>query len=275
MATDLAERSAVPLPLVTALSEALAAAQVAYCHWKSNDALDRAVSGESDLDLLVDHRDAGRFTAVIRDLGFRDARSPSIKQVPGVFHAYGLDEPSGKLVHIHAHYRLVLGDDTTKNYRLPIEDAYLGSVDRAGGLALPTPTPAFELVVFVVRMVLKHSTWDALVSHKGRLARSEALELDFLMQRADLEQVRAIVREHLGFIGADLWDRCRRCVEGEARGWVRIRTAHQLERALAPHARRRPGPDAMVRLWRRARIMVRRHVLHRPQPEDRLEGGEH
>ena len=272
MATDLAERSAVPLPLVTALSEALATAQVVYCHWKSNDALDRAVSGESDLDLLVDHRDAERFTAVIRDLGFRDARSPSIKQVPGVFHAYGLDEPSGKLVHIHAHYRLVLGDDTTKNYRLPIEDAYLGSIARAGELALPTPAPAFELVVFVVRMVLKHSTWDALVSHKGRLAQSEARELDFLTQGADLEQARAIVREHLGFIGADLWDRCRRCVEGGARGWVRLRTAQQLERALAPYARRRPGPDAMVRLWRRGRIMIRRHLLHRSQPRGRLQG---
>jgi thymidylate kinase len=128
-------------------------------------------------------------------------------------------------------------------------------------------------VVFVVRMVLKHSTWDALVSHKGRLAQSEVRELDFLTQRADLEQARAIVREHLGFIGADLWDRCRRCVEGEARGWVRIRTAHQLERALAPYARRRPSPDALVRLWRRGRIMVRRHVLHRSQPRGRLQGG--
>ncbi len=273
MATDLAERSAVPLPLVTALREALATEEVAYCHWKSNDALDRAVSGESDLDLLVAHRDARRFTTVIRALGFRDVRSPSIKQVPGVFHAYGLDEPSGKLVHIHAHYGLMLGDDTTKNYRLPIEEAYLGSVDHSGALALPTPSPAFELVVFVVRMVLKHSTWDAIVSHKGRLAQSEARELGYLTRRADLEHARAIVREHLGFIGIELWDRCLRCVEGEARGWERTRTAHQLERALAPHARRRPAPDAMLRLWRRGRIMIRRHVLHRPQPRGRIDGG--
>ena len=275
MAVDLAERSAAPLPLVTALREALAAEAVAYCHWKSNDALDRAVSGESDLDLLIAHRDAERFTAVIRALGFRDARSPSIRQMPNVFHAYALDEPSGRLVHIHAHYRLVLGDDTTKNYRLPIEDAYLASVGRAGAdvLALPTPAPAFELVVFVVRMMLKHSTWDAIVSHKGRLAQSETRELEFLTRRADLEQARALVREHLGFIGAGLWDRCLRCVEGEGRDWERIGAAHRLERALAPHARRRPGPDAMVRLWRRGRIMVRRHVLHRPQPRGRLENG--
>ena len=155
--------------LVTSLRRALDAEGIAYCHWKSNDALDRAVRGDSDLDLLVRRRDADRFTAVIRGLGFKDARSPSIKRVPGVFHSYGLDEPSGRLVHIHAHYQLVLGDDTTKNYRLPIEDAYLGSVDGNGEQPLPVPAPEFELAVFIVRMVLKHSTWDAIASRHGRL----------------------------------------------------------------------------------------------------------
>ena len=271
--TDLDDRYAVALALVVRLCDALAAEGIAYCHWKSNDVLERAVAGDSDLDLLVRGQDAQRFIVAIRRLGFKDARSPSMKRVPGVFHSYGLDGASGRLVHIHAHYQLVLGDDTTKNYRLPIEDAYLASVDRNGVLPLPIPAPEFELAVFVVRMVLKHSTWDAIASHKGRLAASEVRELDFLTQRADLEQVRAVVREHLPFIGEVLWDRCRRCVEGGATGWVRIRTAHRLERALAPYARRRHGTDAVLRLWRRVRIMVRRHVLHRPSPRGRLGGG--
>ena len=162
--------TAEPLALVSRLCNALAAEAVTYCHWKSNDAQDRAVRGESDLDLLVSSRDVERFVAVIRDLDFKDARAPSPKHVPGVFHSYGLDEASGRLIHLHVHDRLVLGDDTTKNYRVPIEEAYLASVHRDGSLALPTPAPEFELVVFVIRMVLKHSTWDAIASHKGRLA---------------------------------------------------------------------------------------------------------
>jgi thymidylate kinase len=271
--TDLAERHAVPLALVTRLCEALAAEGISYCHWKSNDALDRAVRGDSDLDLLVRRQDAQPFTAVIRALGFKDARSPSVKQMPGVFHSYGLDEPSGKLVHIHAHYQLVLGDDTTKNYRLPIEEAYLDSVDRDGVFPLPVPAPEFELVVFVVRMVLKHSTWDAIASHKGRLSGSEARELDYLTGRADLDRARSIVQEHLPFVGDALWDRCRRCVDGGTSGWFRIRAAHRLERALGPHARRRHGTDAALRLWRRGRIVIRRHVLHRPSPRARLVDG--
>ena len=232
--TDTVERPVAPLALVTTLAEALGAEGIAYCHWKSNDALDRAVRGDSDLDLLVRRRDAHRFTEVIRRLGFKDARSPSIKQVPGVFHSYGLDEPSGRLVHIHAHNQLVLGDDTTKNYRLPIEDAYLASVDSDDVLPLPVPAPEFELVVFVVRMVLKHSTWDAIASQHGRLSISEARELHHLTNRADPELARSIAREHLPFIGDALWSRCRRCVEGRATGWFRVRTAHRLERALGP-----------------------------------------
>lgn len=271
--TDLAERHAVPLALVTRLCEALAAEGIAYCHWKSTDALDRAVRGDSDLDLLVRRRDAQRFTAMIRGLGFKDARSPFIKQVPGVFHSYGLDEPSGKLVHIHAHYQLVLGDDTTKNYRLPIEDAYLDSVGCDRVFPLQVPAPEFELVVFVVRMVLKHSTWDAIASRKSRLSISETRELARLRGRADPEGTRSIVREHLPFIGDALWDRCRRCVEGGATGLFRIRTADRLERALGPHARRRPGTDAALRLWRRGHIVIRRHVLHRPSPRGRLDSG--
>jgi thymidylate kinase len=271
--TDSAERPAVPLALVAKLSEALAAEGIVYCHWKSNDALDRAVRGDSDLDLLVRRRDAERFIAVIRGLGFKDARSPSIKRVPGVFHSYGLDEPSGRLVHIHAHYQLVLGDDTTKNYRLPIEDAYLDSADPNGVLPLPVPAPDFELVVFVVRMVLKHSTWDAIASDHGRLSISEARELDHLMNQADPERARSIVREYLPFIGDALWSRSRRCIEGRATVWFRVRTAHRLERALGPYARRRHGADSVLRLWRRGRIVIRRHVLHRPSPRGRLDGG--
>ena len=272
-ALDADQVTAEPLALVGSLIDALAAEHVAYCHWKSNDAQDRAVRGDSDLDLLVARRDQDRFNAVIRDLGFRDARAPSTKEIPGVFHSYALDQPSGKLVHIHVHDRLVLGDDTTKNYRVPIEEAYLASADRMGPLPLPTPAPEFELVVFVIRMVLKHSTWDAIASRKGRLAVSEARELAFLSQRADLDAVHAIVRDLLPWIGVALWDRCRRCVDGTITRVARISTAHRLERALAPYARRRQGPDTALRLWRRGRTIIRRHVLHRPPPRGRLADG--
>ena len=87
--------------------------------------LARSVSGENDLDLLVHRDDARRFLAVLSRLGFNRALAPGGREHPGVAHFYGLDRDSGRLVHVHAHFQLVLGDDTTKNYRLPLEAAYL------------------------------------------------------------------------------------------------------------------------------------------------------
>src|SRR5436309_105870 len=118
------------LGLVRTLCAALSAEGIRYCHWKSNEALDRSASGDNDLDLLVSRADARGFEGIIGRLGFKNARPPSNKEMPGVFHVYGLDVPSGKLGYIHGHYQLVLGDDMTKNYRLPLEEAYLASAEQ-------------------------------------------------------------------------------------------------------------------------------------------------
>ena len=270
---DLPEGLDDPLALTLRLCEALNAEQIAWCHWKSNDAQAKAARGDADLDLLIGRSDMQRFIHAIRRLNFKDALPPVSKRVPGVFHSYALDGPSGRLLHIHAHEQLVLGDDTTKNYRLPIEDAYLRSVRSDDAYPLPIPAPELEFVVFVVRMVLKHSTWDAIASGKARLAISEQSEFEDLLQRADFDAVRAVLHEDLRFIGDDLWDQSRACVEGHATYRNRIRTAHRLEHALAPYARRRPGRDSVVRLSRRGRIMIRRHLLHRPSARGRLANG--
>ena len=46
------------LELVSSLCRALEEAEIHYCHWKSNESLDRSASGENDLDLLVSRAEA-------------------------------------------------------------------------------------------------------------------------------------------------------------------------------------------------------------------------
>ncbi|HXF37457.1 MAG TPA: hypothetical protein VNO17_09795, partial [Actinomycetota bacterium] len=264
------DEGGAPLELVRRLCDALAAEGIRYCHWKSTAALDRAGRGESDLDLLVARADADRFEGILRDLAFKDARTPP-DGPPGVFHAYGLDGPSGSLVQLHVHYRLVLGDDTTKNHRLPIEDAYLAA--SVQGPLFRVPDPAFEFVVFVLRMVLKHGTWDAIASGKGELSGGERRELAFLTARTDRGRVGEIVRTHLPSVGEELFGRCHRSLHPRAGVWSRIRTAQRLEGALAAHARRSPRVDPFVRLWRRGRVAARRRVAGRGRPPARLARG--
>jgi len=166
------------LDLVHELCNALAAQEISFCHWKSNNSLDRSFSGDNDLDLLVSRSDADRFTEVLLRLGFKQARTSSELQLPGVLSYYGYDEETEKFVHIHAHYQLIVGHDMTKNYRLPIEKSLLEFAFYDD--LLRTPSHEFELIVFVIRMVLKHSTWDAILSLQGDLSNTEQKELDEL-----------------------------------------------------------------------------------------------
>ncbi len=256
--------------LVRSLCDALEERGVSYCHWKSNESIERSERAESDLDLLVDARHAARFEQTLRELGFRRGM-PRTGQPPGLFHAYGLDEESGRLVHIHAHYRMVVGDDMTKNYRLPIEEAYLASARR--GRVFRVPAPEFEYVVFVLRMVLKHATWDALLTGHGSLSAGEARELEYLSRAADAGRATAVVREHLPLVAPELWERCVRAVRGRAPLPSRIRTGHRLEHALSAQARRSPAVDPFVRTWRRSERALRRRLLRRRPVRSRLDGG--
>src|SRR3972149_5695055 len=80
------------LDLIHRLCQALEAEGITYCHWKSNNALDRSASGENDLDLLVSRADVPRFTRILCRLGFKQGEAPAEKQFPGVLDYYGYDK---------------------------------------------------------------------------------------------------------------------------------------------------------------------------------------
>jgi len=251
-----------PLRLVLQLRDELRAKAVRFCHWKSNDMQVRSLSGENDLDLLVHRNDARRFLSVLARLGFNRALAPRGREHPGVAHFYGLDRASGRLVHVHAYFQLVLGDDTTKNYRLPIEAAYLASTRHDE--ALPAPSVEFELALFVVRMMVKHATWDAVVMGLGRLSAREGRELAWLLARADLEATRAVVTHHLGGVGVALWDRCLASLTDGGSLRRRVSLGGEMLTALAPHGRRSRVADAATRVLRRAHWAWMHVVLRRP-----------
>jgi thymidylate kinase len=258
------------LASIVELVGALDHSGVAYCHWKSNEAIDRSASGENDLDLLVAREDAIRFETVLHQLGFRLARPTPDRQVPGVLDYYNLDEGSGRLVHVHAHYRLVVGDDMTKNFRLPIERAYLKSGERRG--LFPVPSAEFEYVVFVLRMVVKHCPWDAQLSRRGRLSPSERREFVDLEERIDRGEVDRILTEHVAFIDRVLFEDCRVAVARDAGPLARAVTGRRVLRALDGHGRRSPFADLLLRLWRRSQRRIARKIT-KQRPRKRLDTG--
>lgn len=247
------------LDLVLRLCAALEAEEITYCHWKSNNALDRSASGDNDLDLLLSRADAVRFAEILSRLGFKQAMAPPEKQLPAVLDYFGYDAGGDKLVHVHAHYQLVLGHDRTKNYRLPIEEAFLKSAVK--GDLFRVPAPEFEFVVFVVRMILKHSTWDTILGGDGRLGKSERRELAYLLERVDRGYVYEIVEEHLPYIGSELFNACVEALQGNRSALTRARTGQRLQKALQVNARRRLAVDTWLKSWRRLVLAVRRRIV--------------
>lgn len=255
-----------PIPLVLELTAALAGEGIVYCHWKSNNSLALAERGETDLDLLVSRRQGSQFESVMGSLGFVTAARPHVKDAPGVAHYFGYDASADRLVHVHAHYQLVLGHDRTKNYRLPIEDAYLASAEVHG--IFPIPSPEFEYAVLIVRMVLKYAIldeifWRGLRGRRAGPKRSEQDELDSLGAQLDRDRLKLVVEEHLPFIGPDLFADAERVATLKTSIRERLSVASRIHSALSPHARGSAALDAWLRVWRRFAMTLRRRAGRR------------
>lgn len=255
------ESGASALGLVRELCDELERAGIGYCHWKSNWEIDRSATGEKDLDLLVGPHQAQQFTELLWRLGFRESRGRLAQRIPGVLHHYALDPGSGELVHVHAHHQLIIGDDMTKNYRLPVEEAYIASASPSP--LLRVPAPEFEFALLVIRIVLKHCTLDAVLSGRSALSPYERMELDHLIARMDLARVRDLVRTLVPEVGDALFVDCMDAVRRGAPLWSRLSTAHRLQHRLAPYARHPQVVDGVLRLWRRQSKRIRRRVLGR------------
>jgi hypothetical protein len=258
------------LDLIYRLCQALETERITYCHWKSNNALDRSASGDNDADLLVSRADILRFTEILCRLGFKQAKTSVEKQMPGVQDYYGYDEEANRLVHVHAHYQLILGHDMTKNHRLPIEKPYLESAVQSDLFKIPAPE--FEFIVFVIRMILKHSTWDAILSREGRLIKRERQESEYLSARINQDRVHELLNQYLSYIDAELFDNCIKALKPGCSIWTRIKIGQQLKTKLQANARHSLPVDIFLKLWRRGFLAVRRRIF-RSSAKHRLESG--
>jgi thymidylate kinase len=263
--------SPAPLALVIELCGRLRERGVSYCHWKSNDALHLSASGDNDLDLLVDRRHLQAFTEVLAACGFKQARPQRRRFVPGVLHFYGLDAATGRFVHVDAQAQLVLGDDTTKNVHVPIEKAYLASCTQ--GPLFPVPAPEFELAVLILRLALKHGTWDAAAFGLAPLKGTERRELEYLHVRADQAELRRVVETHLPQIGWADWSRYLQALLEDRGLGARLAAGARVVAGAADLMRRPKALDTAVRCRRRVEWGLRHYALGQRNTKRLMAGG--
>jgi thymidylate kinase len=228
---------------------------VRYCHWKSNIRLEETLAAAEDIDLLVDSRDAGLFHAVLLENGFKLTQSRSGIGHPGVFHALGFDEASAELVHVHAYFQIVSGDSLVKSYRMPIERSLLEQTRYLHGVRVPTPEA--ELVLFALRIALKH-TGPIEILMANRDYRRVLTELGWLRAAANAERAEALCTAWFPSIDPPLFRKLLEAIEAKRAVARRVVLGWRVARRLRGLRRLSPMRGAVSRLWRVLSLLVKR-----------------
>jgi thymidylate kinase len=211
---------------------------------------------------------------IFAEAGFRRFVAPPLRSYPAIEDYIGFDSDSGRLVHLHLHYELTLGEPHLKGYRLPWEAHVLETrhFDAASGIFVADP--AVELVLLLVRRALKQRFRDRareLIAFRGERMRGDFWrEFEFLRARVSVEAVL-----HAGdrLLGAGASEPLRRLLaEPTVRG-RQHRFAAAVRRALSRY--RTYGPlEATLRRWlREAQWLadgLNRRYFHRATPRRRI-----
>jgi len=214
--------------------EKLSANEISYCHWKSNSALSQVLTGETDVDILIHRKHGDIFRLIMSELKFRPAGFQGDAPFPAVEHYYALDEDTGVFVHVHAYYRVITGESLSKNLHLPIEEMLLKNVREEE--SIPVPTKSAELVVFTVRMMLKHTSLIELLM-LSRDWKGVRREIEWLIGAKPTDLTLELVSNWLPSVDPKLFSTCIDALKAPASLFRRIRLGHQLRSQLSIYAR--------------------------------------
>ncbi len=126
-----------------------------YCSWKSNAHLDRSFQSLTDFDLLVAIGDTNKFQQCMVHAGAKRRISTADKTYPGMEDYIAFDPESGKLIHLHVHYKLIFGKSLQKFYRLDLEKIILNTKVFNKTYRIFTIHPELELLILILRTILK------------------------------------------------------------------------------------------------------------------------
>ncbi|HEU5262479.1 MAG TPA: hypothetical protein VFU41_13765 [Gemmatimonadales bacterium] len=198
---DRGQTAAAPaLKALTDLFDRLHREGIRYCHWKSNEHLHASMSGRTDVDLLVDRLATQALARVLAETTFKRFTTMPGRSYPAIESYLGFDADSGKLLHLHLHYRLTLGEKHLKGYRLPWEELLLSTRKWDDAHRIYVADPHIELVLLTVRAALKLRLRDVALAVLRRpyFRRGLLREFRWLVQRVEGERLRETAASLVG-----------------------------------------------------------------------------
>lgn len=161
--------------------------EIKYCHWKSNEHLGEALTGDTDLDMLFSPSQRSLLDRVLNECGLKRFRAMPLMQYNAIEDYIGFDKETAKIWHLHLHYRMTLGEPHLKGYTItPYTDYILDSrVMTTEGIY--TSAPAVEYILLLIRMALKLRTRDWF----RKVGKDDLIEQKWLIEhsgKADFEK---------------------------------------------------------------------------------------
>jgi thymidylate kinase len=263
------------LPLLLAVLGDFHRQSISYCYWKSSRRVHRALTGEGDLDLLIAREDQHRAEAILLERGLKLFPSVACRDHPAILSFLGYDEPSGRIVHLHLHFRLVAGNTVLKNYHLPCEEAILAQTIVHPLLPIRMLDPVNEALLLMVRGCLELRRSDPLMLRDWKAATQKfALDRRELAARVDRAALRSRAAELLGH---NLADMLAEALYGEPTPGDQRRLRRRIQKHLAAH-RTYNAVEAGLRTLRRAVLWaagnLNKRFLWAPRPwSRRVPGG--
>lgn len=129
--------------------------QIIYCHWKSNEHIEAALYGDTDLDVLFSPCQRGELENVLCKCGLKRFRAMPLMQYNAIEDFIGFDVDACKIWHLHLHYRMTLGEPHLKGYTItPFTDYILNNRIKTDA-GVYTSSPEVEYILLLIRMCLK------------------------------------------------------------------------------------------------------------------------
>jgi thymidylate kinase len=254
-------------PLVRRLAETLESELIPYCLWKGAATLERALTGERDLDLLVPAEAWERACAALEGLGFRGARERFGPNSRGMAHFYGWDPGLERLLHVHLHDRVFTGENLVNSHSLPLERVLLQGAARVDGLRVAPPAAEALLTV------LKHAIrWGSLPDVlESLMRRGEQVAPQRLLRDEVLVAAVPLLRDHCPAVDEETFHACAaalRAGHGRLRRWM---IARRVRRDLRPWANYGAAARALAYTGVLRRRLLR--VWHGNRKDKVLRGG--
>jgi thymidylate kinase len=257
------------VPLIKIFFETLNSRQIEYCHWKSNHSIKSFLQGKGDLDILVPETSEKEFKKALSEYNFKLVVCPSWEQTDFVYHYYGLDEDTGKTVHLHVYFKLMTGGMLIKNYHLPLAELLLESSKESDGIKIPDRSS--EFLLFVIRKIIE---CGSLPDFLFTLREAENINKEFkwLFDSNASNKAKALLPRYLPEFDPDLFDECIQTLHSRPHYFRWVSLSKKLHKVFSSYAINPPLKNKWL-TWKKFFHIIYQKFISGKQVYDFFDGG--